>query len=227
MGNGTVKSVVMDTVRARTNMVETQLRTNRIDDPAVLSAMGSVPREFFLPKALHGVAYADEDLLLPDGQFLVEPLVFARLLQAAMIGRDDVVLVIGCDTGYTAAVASKLAATVIFIQQSVEAADRIQPVLDKVEADNVVTSVHADPAGGDPDQAPFDVIIIIGAVETIPETLVGQLNDGGRLAAIEGRGRVGKGVVVTKIHGTAAKRELFDAHVPDFAGIERPAEFAF
>lgn len=217
----------MDTVQARTNMVENQLRTNRIDDPAVLSAMGSVPRELFLPKALHGVAYADEDLQLPDGQFLIEPLVFARLLQAAAIGRDDVVLVTGCETGYAAAVASKLAATVIFIQHSGETAARIQPVLDQVEADNVVTSIQTDPADGDPDQAPFDVIMMIGAVDTVPVTLVAQLNDHGRLAAVERRGRVGKGVVVTKIHGAAAKRELFDAHIPEFKGIKRPAEFAF
>ena len=206
-------------------MVENQLRTNRIDDPAVLAAMGSVPRELFLPKALHGVAYADEDLQLPDGRFLIEPLVFARLLQAAAIDRDDVVLVTGCDTGYAAAVVSKLAATVIFIQRSDESAARIQPVLDKVEADNVVTSVHADPVGGDTGQAPFDVIMLIGAVDRVPETLVGQLNDDGRLTAVEGSGRVGKGVVVTKIHGAAAKRELFDAHVPDFNRMKRPAEF--
>ena len=217
----------MDTVRARTNMVENQLRTNRIDDPAVLSAMGSVPRELFLPKALHGVAYADEDLLLPDGRFLIEPLAFARLLQAAAIGRDDVVLVTGCDTGYAAAVASKLAATVIFIQRNEEDAAPIQPILDRIEADNVVTSIHADPADGDPDQAPFDVIMIIGAVDAIPETLVDQLNDQGRLVAIEKRGRVGKGVIVTSLHGRAAKRELFDAHIPTFKDLQRPVEFAF
>ncbi|MGI9449608.1 MAG: protein-L-isoaspartate O-methyltransferase family protein [Geminicoccaceae bacterium] len=217
----------MNTVQARTNMVDNQLRTNRVDDPEVLEAMGTVPRELFLPKALHGVAYADEDLHLPNGQFLVEPLVFARLLQAAAIRRDDIALVVGCDTGYAAAVTSKLAATVIFIQQSEDAAARIQPILDQLEADNVVTSVHADPAGGDPDQAPYNVIIVIGVVDTIPEALIDQLNDDGRLVAVEGRGRVGKGVLVTKIRGMAARNELFDAHSPDFRGVQTTAEFAF
>lgn len=217
----------MDTVQARANMVDNQLRTNRIDDPKVLQAMGAVPRELFLPKAFHGVAYADEDLLLPDGQFLIEPLVFARLLQAADIGRDDVLLVAGCDTGYTAAVASKLAATVILIQRSEEQAARIQPVLDQLEADNVVTAVHDDPRGGDPDQAPFDKIMLIGAVDTVPETLIDQLNDDGCLLAVEGRGRVGKGVILTRIHGMAAKRELFDAHIPKLRGIETSVDFAF
>jgi len=217
----------MDFVQARANMVDNQLKTNRISDPAVLAAMGTVPRELFLPKALHGVAYADEDLHLPDGQFIIEPLVFARLLQAADIGRDDVVLMLGCDTGYSAAVASKLAATVIFVQRNEGKAARIQPVLDQVEADNVVAAIHDDPIGGDPEQAPFDVIMVIGAVNNVPPALIDQLNDDGRLVAVEGHGRVGKGVVVTKIHGTAAKRVLFDAYVPDFNGVQAAADFAF
>ena len=217
----------MNTVQARTNMVDNQLRTNRVNDPEVLAAMGTVPRELFLPKALHGVAYADENLHLPDGQFLVEPLVFARLLQAAAIGPDDITLVVGCDTGYAAAVAAKLAATVIFVQQNEEDATRIQPILDQLEADNVVTSVHANPAGGDPDQAPFDVIIVIGVVNTVPETLIDQLNDDGRLVAVEGSGRVGKGTLLTKIRGTAARTDLFDAHGPDFKGMQSKTDFDF
>lgn len=217
----------MNFVQARTNMVDNQLRTNRISDPAVLSAMGTVPRELFLPKSLHGVAYADEDLHLSDGKFIIEPLVFARMLQAADIGREDVVLMIGCNTGYSAAVASKLAATVIFVQQNDDTATRIQPILDQVEADNVVAAVHADPIAGDPDQAPFDVIMVIGAVDSVPNALIEQLNDDGRLVAVEGRGRVGKGVVTTRIHGTTGKRVLFDAHVPDFSGTQTATEFAF
>jgi protein-L-isoaspartate(D-aspartate) O-methyltransferase len=217
----------MDYAQARTNMVDNQLKTNRIDDPAVLQAMAAMPRERFLPKALHGVAYADEDLALPDGHFLIEPLALARLLQAAAIGRNDVVLVVGCGTGYVAAVASKLAATVIVMQPDQAAAERIQPVLDSVEADNVVASIDPDPTAGDPDQAPFDVVLVIGTVAEIPGSLVDQLGEGGRLVAIEGRGRVGNGVVVTKMHGKPAKRVLFDACTPDLAGVETTAGFAF
>jgi protein-L-isoaspartate(D-aspartate) O-methyltransferase len=217
----------MDSVQARTNMVENQLRTNRISDPAVLAAMSEVPRELFLPKAFHGVAYADEDLVLADGRFMIEPLVFARMLQAAAIGSDDIVLVIGCDTGYASAVTSKLAATVIAVQRDEEEEARIQPLLDQVQADNVAASVRAAPADGDPDQAPFDVILVIGALDAVPAALIDQLNDDGRLVAVEGRGRVGRGVVVSKIHGAPAKRELFDAHVPDFKDAEASPAFAF
>ena len=217
----------MDSVQARTNMVENQLRTNRISDPAVLTAMGEVPRELFLPKAFHGVAYADEDLMLADGRFMIEPLVFARMLQAAQIGKDDIVLVVGCDTGYASAVASKLAATVISIQRDEESSKRIQPLLDQAEADNVATSVRSRPIDGDPGQAPFDAILVIGALDTVPLTLIDQLNDDGRLVAVEGRGRVGRGVVISKMHGAPAKREIFDAHVPDFKDVEASPAFAF
>ncbi len=217
----------MDSVQSRANMVDNQLRTNRIDDPAVLAAMGDVPREAFLPKALHGIAYADEDLILPDGHFLIEPLVLARLLQAAAIGRDDVALVVGCDTGYAAAVTSRLAATVIFMQPNEEDAARIQAVLDGIEADNVVTSVTADATAGDPGQAPFDSILLIGAVPGVPSSLVEQLNEGGRLVAVEGEKRVGKGVLVTRINGHVARRVLFDAHVPALSSLEKVEEFAF
>ena len=217
----------MDFVQARTNMVDTQLRTNRIDDPSVLAAMGSVPREVFLPKALHGVAYADEDLGLADGQFLIEPLALSRLLQAAEIGADDVSLVLGCDTGYVAAVVSNLTATVINMQRSDEAAARIQPVLDSIEADNVVNSIAADALAGDPSQAPYDAILIIGSIPAIPEQLIEQLNDGGRLVAVVGQGRLGKGVLVTKIHGSPASQVLFDAHIPALSGLEKTAAFAF
>ena len=97
-------------------MVESQLRPNRIDDPRLLEAMREVPRERFLPKILRGVAYADEDLRLPGGGHLIEPLVLARLIQAARIRPQDVVLVVGCTTGYAAVVLARMAATLILLQ---------------------------------------------------------------------------------------------------------------
>ena len=93
----------MDYTRARLNMVANQLRPNQIVDPRLLDAMREVPRERFVPKLLRGVAYADEDLLLPGGGHLVEPLALARLIQAARIRPHEVVLVLGCSTGYSGA----------------------------------------------------------------------------------------------------------------------------
>lgn len=208
-------------------MVESQLRTNRIDDPAVLKAMADIPRELFLPKSLHGVAYADEDLLLANGQFLIEPLALARLLQAAAINSDDVVLVVGCGTGYAATVTAKLAATVISMSTDQATVDSIQPVLDKLEADNVVTEIASDPIAGDPGQAPFDVILVIGSLPELPTSLIDQLGEKGRLAAVIGEGKPGKGTIATKINDLTVERVLFDAHVPALAGVEKPQVFAF
>ncbi len=217
----------MDHVQARTAMVESQLRTNRIDDPTVLSAMSSIPRERFLPKALHGIAYADEDLPLADGQFLIEPLALARLLQAAAIKPDDVVLVVGCGTGYVAAVTAKIGATVISVLTDEGMVDRIQPVFDQLEADNVVTSIAADPTAGDPSQAPFDVIIIVGAVAAVPGTLIEQLGDDGRLVAVVGAGHAGKGMLATKVNGVVVDRVFSDARIPPLPGLDVTPGFAF
>ncbi len=217
----------MDYARARAVMVESQLRTNRIDDPAVLAAMADIPRELFLPKGLHGIAYADEDLLLPEGRFLIEPLALARLLQGAAIKADDVVLVVGCCTGYVAAVASRLGATVLSMLTDQAIAESIQPALDGLQADNVVTAVSADPVAGDHSQAPFDVILVIGSVPEIPKTLADQLGDNGRLVAIVGEGRVGRGVIAAKVGGVTVERVLFDARIPALPGVRKAQDFAF
>ena len=135
----------MEYARARLNMVNNQLRPSRVDDPKVLDAMGHVPRERFLPKALRGVAYADEDLPLPGGAWLIEPLVLARLIQAAEVRPTDVVLVVGCATGYAGAVLARLAGTVILVEPQAAAAP-VEALLDHLGVDNVVVEVSDDPA---------------------------------------------------------------------------------
>ena len=217
----------MDYARARLNMVENQLRPNRIEDRALLDAMLNVPRERFVPKALAGVAYADEDLRLPDGSYLIEPLALARLIQGAQVGREDVVLVLGCATGYAAAVLARLAATVILLVPDEASAARLEPLLDELGADNVVVIAGGDPTAGHPRQAPFDVILLTGSVDTMPAALLEQIGEGGRLVAVVADGRVGRGVLFTRLHGVVGRRTLFDAQIPRLAGVSREAEFAF
>jgi protein-L-isoaspartate(D-aspartate) O-methyltransferase len=217
----------MDYARARINMVENQLRPNRIDDRALLDAMLNMPRERFVPKALAGVAYADEDLRLPDGRHLIEPLALARLIQSARVDPEDVVLVLGCDTGYAAAVLARLAATVILLLPDEAAAARVEPLLDELGADNVVVVAGGDPTAGHPDQAPFDVILLTGSVETVPSALLEQIGEDGRLVAVVANERVGHGVLFTRLHGVIGKRTLFDAQISPLAGVAREAEFAF
>jgi protein-L-isoaspartate(D-aspartate) O-methyltransferase len=208
-------------------MVENQLRPNRIDDPALIEAMLNVPRERFVPKVLAGVAYADEDLRLPNGGFLIEPLVLARLIQSVRVDKADVVLVVGCATGYAAAVLARLAATVILVVPDQAAAAKVEPLLDELGADNVVVVVGKDPTAGHPDQAPFDVILLTGSVEAVPGSFLEQIGDGGRLVAVVANERVGRGVLFTRLHGVIGQRTLFDAQIPRLPGVVREPEFAF
>lgn len=217
----------MDYSSARRNMVENQLRTNRIEDPHLLAAMLEVPRERFVPKTLRGVAYLDEDLLLSDGQHLIEPLALARLIQVANVTRDDVALVLGCGSGYTAAVVGRLSATTMTIIKDEVSARQVESLLDDLGVDNVVVRVGADPLAGAPDQAPFDVIILAGSVESVPDALLDQLGEGGRLSAVIDNGRVGKGTLYTRIRGGIGSRIMFDARIPPLPGVRPEPAFVF
>lgn len=213
---------------ARTNMVENQLRPNRVEDRRLLDAMRAVPRERFVPAGFRGVAYADEDLAFPDGRTLIEPLGFARIVQAAEIDSGDVVLVLGCATGYAAAVAARLAGTVILTQPSAEAAGLVEGLLEDLGVDNVVVVVNPDPLAGHPGQAPFDVILLIGSVDEVPGPLLEQLGENGRLVAVlDQGGHVGKGTLFQRVHGVVGHRVVFDAAIPRLPGVARPVEFAF
>jgi protein-L-isoaspartate(D-aspartate) O-methyltransferase len=217
----------MDHARARINMVENQLRPNRIEDPRLLEAMREVPRERFVPKLLRGVAYADEDLLLPGGGHLIEPLVLARLIEAARIRPQDVVLVLGCSTGYAGVVLARLAATVILLQPDEAAIAQTESLLEELAVDNVVVAAGADPSAGHPSQAPFDVILLVGSVEAVPPALLEQIGEGGRLVAVVDDGRIGKGTLFSRLHGVIGRQVVFDAQIPRLPGLPRRMEFAF
>jgi len=217
----------MDYARARVNMVENQLRPNRIDEPRLVAAMADVPRERFVPKTWRGVAYADEDLILPEGRYLIEPLAFARLVQTARVGPEDVVLVLGCTTGYAGAVLARLAATVILVQPDETSARRIESLMDDLGVDNVVVTLGADPLAGHPSEAPFDVILLVGAVDRVPPELCEQLAEGGRLVAVIDHGHVGKGTLFTRLHGVVGRRVIFDAAIPRLPGVKANPEFIF
>jgi protein-L-isoaspartate(D-aspartate) O-methyltransferase len=215
----------MEYARARLNMINNQLRPNRVDDARVLDAMAHVPRERFLPKALRGVAYADEDLPLPGGAWLIEPLVLARLIQATEVRPTDVVLVVGCMTGYAGAVLARLAGTVILVEPPAAAAP-VEALLDHLGVDNIVVVVSDDPAGGHPDQAPFDVILLVGSVPGVPPALLEQIGESGRIAAVIDNGRIGKATLFTKLHGVVGQREVCDAQTPPCPGLEPRPRFA-
>lgn len=219
----------MDYAAARHNMVDNQIRTNRVIDTAVLDAMLLVPRELFVPKQMRGIAYVDEDLELGNGRYLTEPLVLARLLQLAEVRPSDVALVVGCGTGYAAAVLARMASTVVALESDPDLATRAGGLLSELGADNVavVTGPLKDGYAG---QGPYDVILIDGGVQEIPPGLCNQLTEGGRLVAIvmgENRLGMGRGTLVTRIGATFARREAFDAGTPLLPGFARDHGFVF
>lgn len=211
----------------RRHMVDSQLRTNKVTDPALLEAMGAVPRERFVTAAQRGIAYIDVDLAIGNGRALLEPMVFARLLQSAGIGPRDVVLDIGCATGYSTAVVARLAKTVIGLESEAALAGEASAALAELGVVNAM--VMSGPLEkGWPRQAPYDAIIVEGAVDELPEDLLAQLGEGGRLVAvIRDSDGVGRATMVARRAGILSRRALFDAASAPLAGFRRRPTFVF
>jgi protein-L-isoaspartate(D-aspartate) O-methyltransferase len=130
-------------------------------------------------------------------------------------------------TGYAGAVLARLAATVILIQPDQTATERIETLLEELAVDNVVVLASDDPSAGHPSQAPFDVILLVGAVDVVPPALCLQLGEGGRLVGVVDDGRIGKGTLLTRLHGVIGSQVLFDAQIPRLPGLKAREEFAF
>ena len=217
----------MDYAAARHAMVGSQIRTNRVSDPAIVSAFEDIPRELFVPANLRSVAYVDEAVPLGHGRYLMEPLALALLLQAAEITTRDVVLDVGCGMGYSVAVLARLAATVVAIEENPDFARAANHLLGEQTVHNAAV-IEGPLAEGCVKQAPYDVIVIEGGIEEIPDALVDQLGDGGRLACIiVGAGGFGKGTIVTRIGGTITRKVVFDAGTPLLPGFARRPSFVF
>ncbi|MEK9677122.1 MAG: protein-L-isoaspartate O-methyltransferase [Rhodospirillaceae bacterium] len=215
----------MDYELARRNMVESQVRTNRVTHAGLVEAMETVPREKFVPEHLAGIAYVDEAIPLGEGRFVMEPMVLALLLQTAEIDKDDVVLMVGCGSGYGAAIVARLAATVVVVDDNAALAQQATDNLVAMEADNVAI-MESPMAEGNAKQGPYDVIVFNGAVGEIPDAIISQLADGGRLVAIVAKGDgLGKGTLVQKFGSSVVSREAFDAGTPVLPGFEKKAEF--
>ena len=212
---------------ARANMVENQVRPNRVTDRRVLDAMAAVPRERFVPKNYAGIAYVDEAIAVSAGRYLMEPMVLARLLQAAAIDAGDVVLDIGCATGYSTAVLARLADTVVAVESDAALVETAIALMSELDADNTAVVTGALNLGY-AKQAPYDVIMLGGAVEEVPRALSDQLGEGGRLAAvITGGNRVGRATLLRRMNGALSSRVLFDASVPLLPGFTVERGFVF
>ena len=218
---------MFDFAQARSNMIDSQLRTNKVTDTGVLDAFAAVPRERFLPEARAGVAYIDEDLEVAPGRYLMEPMVLARLLQAARIEATDMVLDVGCTTGYSSAVLARLADTVVALESDPALCERANQTLQDLGIDNAVV-VTGDLTAGYEKQAPYDVILLGGAVAELPEAILSQLSEGGRLVTVMAtQAHLGQAVLVRRNAGQASRRVLFDAAVRELPGFAAAPGFVF
>jgi protein-L-isoaspartate(D-aspartate) O-methyltransferase len=215
---------------ARHKMVDGQVRPSDVTDIRIIEAMLSVPREAFVPEPRRALAYLDLDLDVGTTGgakgYLIKPAVIARMLQAAEIGENDNVLVVGCASGYVAAVTAKLARRVTATESNAALAAIAGEVLKRLGFGNVTVRTAAA-ADGDSGNAPYDVIILAGATEIIPDVLYRQLAEGGRLVGVFAMSRPPRAVLVTRSHGDFGERALFDAAAPVLPGLERPAAFVF
>jgi protein-L-isoaspartate(D-aspartate) O-methyltransferase len=214
---------------ARLKMVDGQVRTNDVTDRRILDAMLTVPREAFVPASRQALAYLDLDLDVSEGgakRFLIKPQLIGKLLQAAEIGEGDNVLVVGCATGYLAALTAKLARQVTATESDSALVAKAKDAFAAIGLTNVTCKAAAC-AEGDPAAAPYDVIILNGATEVTPDGLFGQLREGGRLVGIWAESRPSRAMIVTRTHGEFGHRPLFDAAAPVLPGLERAAAFVF
>ena len=215
---------------ARQKMVDGQVRPSDVTDIRIIDAMLAVPREAFVPQNQRAMAYLDLDLDVSEGgsarRFLIKPVVTAKMLQAADIRDTDNVLVVGCATGYSAALAAKLAGKVTATEVDPALVARAKEVLAQLGIGNVTVRA-ADPSEGEAANAPYDVIVLNGATEVTPDGLYRQLKDGGRLAGVFAMTQPQRATLVTHSHGDFGTRALFDAAVPVLPGLGRLPAFIF
>ena len=217
----------MDFAIQRSAMVDCQLRTNKVTDERVIAAFSDVPRELFLPEERRSIAYVDEDLALGGDRHLMEPMVLARLIQAAAIQPGDIVLDIGCATGYASAIMARLADTVVALEEDPGLAEQAGATLSKLGVDNAVV-VEGSLVAGYPKQAPYNAILIAGSVDQVPRAICDQLGEGGRLVTVLKNGpSIGVAKLLQRGGSTTSSRPLFDAATPFMPGFVAEPGFVF
>jgi protein-L-isoaspartate(D-aspartate) O-methyltransferase len=214
-----------DFATRRSVMVDTQVRPNDVTRFPIIEAFLQVPRELFVPQSAREAAYVGEDIRLGAGRVLLEPRTIAKMLEAADIGPGDVVLDVATGTGYVAALAGRLGEAVIALEENAELATEAEAALAEAGADNVVV-IEGEHAEGAAKHGPYDVILIEGAVEEVPEKLTSQLREGGRIVAIFAEGALGTVRSGLYVDGRVSWRFAFNAGAPILRGFEAAKSFA-
>ncbi len=220
----------MDFEAARVKMVDNQVRTTDVTSHSVLTAFLTVPREAFVPEKAKVLAYIDNDIEIAPaaagnpGRFLMEASPLAKLLQLAAITKDDTVLEVGAGTGYTSALLSLIAGSVVALEADETLASEAKANLASYANVQIATGPLEK---GNSAGAPYDLIFINGSVEEVPAALLGQLQDGGRLVVVQGYGNAARAKVFVSERGAVSENVFFNASVKPLPGFAKAREFVF
>lgn len=213
-----------DYATRRTAMVDTQVRPSDVTKFPIIEAMLTVPREAFVPHDMREAAYMGKNLDLGDGRVVLEPRTLAKMLDALDIQNNELVLDVGSAYGYSSAVIARMAEAVIAVEDDAGRVSEAQASLSELHYDNVVLH-EGSLTDGAPDHGPYDVIILQGGVEELPETLISQLKSGGRIACLFMKGNLGDVRIGQKTDAGITWRSIFNAGAPVLAGFERAEAF--
>jgi protein-L-isoaspartate(D-aspartate) O-methyltransferase len=218
-----------DFAAARRMMVDGQIRTADVTDPRIIAAFLAVPRERFVAPSMSALAYLDFDAPAadgPSGRRLLKPMVLAKMIQAAQIGEDERVLIVGCASGYPVAIVSPLAGSVVGLEEEPALAARASDNAAALTLPNIEI-VRGPLAAGWPAGGPYDVILAAGCIEILPDTLTRQLRDGGRLVCVRGGSPAPKATIYRADDGNISGRPIFDATAPMLPGFSAAPAFVF
>jgi protein-L-isoaspartate(D-aspartate) O-methyltransferase len=216
----------MDYAKARTVMVETQVRPADVTDPALIGALRAVPREIFAPAATQAVAYADAELDVGSGRYLLRPRHLAKLLQALEPRPGEKALELAGGTGYGAALLSACGLRAVVLEPSAAHVPAARGALEAAGHGEVAVA-STELATGWPSDAPYDVILLNGAAEIVPEAWLAQLGEGGRLGVIVRQGPAGQARIYRRERGVVSFRVAFDAAPPALPELLAPRHFVF
>ena len=218
----------MDFKIARKNMVENQIRANKVTSLDVINAFLDVPREKFVPDALQEISYVDEDIQLSRNRFMMKPMILARLFQSLNLKGNENILHVGSNSGYGSAILSRMCSSVISLESDKKLFETSIHTFSNMGFDNVVP-LHGSMENGVEKEAPFDIIFIEGSIETEPKSLFHQLNENGKLIAIirPANIKIGKAKLFFKISNEIGLENLFDAQVSKLSIFKSKTKFSF
>jgi len=211
--------------QARKHMVDSQIRPSDVTDRRLIAAFLDTPRHLFVPRSRRAAAYSDVQIPVSDARTLMRPRDMAKLIQAADIQPDELVLDIAGGRGYSTAILARMGETVVGVENDEDGLSRSSGLLSDIGADNAVV-VEGDPKAGMPGQGPYNVIFVNGSVDAVPDAWFEQLAPGGRLAVVVRKGPIGKATIFTRSDAGIGERVVFDATATVLPGFEAETRFA-